>query len=538
MYYKLLNKNILTGILASVVVLGTTQVKAEDTDTAGASKVIDAPANQPVKPGDKRLGKPMDLPAPVEAQADIIPLDNGIITPVGSLPAEPEPEVLEEKPIIVLEAETIEAPNMEKTESFDDDFDVLLNTPEVPDETFPAENANTQPQEGIQGPQQNMGNPQTNASLPGSRPNGVQAPADTAKPQLTPEMRQEMLRRQQAEQEQKSKLRMAENVLVQMNDDLFAQMSDIEKQTTLLTLELKREKMQNEVEAARAVRERAEQEKLNAEKNQEMQELAFKKEQEAKVIQAEQALREKEIELEKLYQRKVLNSYMNALLTQKQAWIAENANLYEQIKTLKEEKKALNETYKANLEELTATSEKTLKSAEDAKNNYDRTVASLMAQNAQLKKRLEADSLANQNRGQNPFAGEGEDISSSSDSLIKPINIAKEYAIMEIIGKNEDLLVKLINKEGDSFMARVGTVLQTGHSIEEITPTYVQFDRNGLKDYLYTATSTLAAEPNKLEEQEEPEQPAQNIPGEGNRRPANLVSEQGIPSLGSGMFVK
>ena len=38
-----------------------------------------------------------------------------------------------------------------------------------------------------------------------------------------------------------------------------------------------------------------------------------------------------------------------------------------------------------------------LKNAETAKNNYDRTVASLTAQNAQLKKRIEADELAKKN---------------------------------------------------------------------------------------------------------------------------------------------
>ena len=153
------------------------------------------------------------------------------------------------------------------------------------------------------------------------------------------------------------------------------------------------------------------------------------------------------------------------------------------------------------MENISEESSQVLKNAEIAKSNYDRTVASLTAQNAQLKKRIEADELAAKNGNANPFSGtkeEGNTISTPADALIKPINVAKEYAIMEITGKGDNLMVKLINKEGDSFMAKTGTVLATGHMVEEITPTYVQFDRNGLKDFLYTSTTALSTEPNKI----------------------------------------
>ena len=46
------------------------------------------------------------------------------------------------------------------------------------------------------------------------------------------------------------------SVLSQMDSDLFSQMSEIEKSTTLLTLELRREKIRNEIEAQKAIRQK------------------------------------------------------------------------------------------------------------------------------------------------------------------------------------------------------------------------------------------------------------------------------------------
>ena len=46
------------------------------------------------------------------------------------------------------------------------------------------------------------------------------------------------------------------SILSQMDGDLFSQMSEIEKSTTLLTLELRREKLRNEIEAQKAIRQK------------------------------------------------------------------------------------------------------------------------------------------------------------------------------------------------------------------------------------------------------------------------------------------
>ena len=67
---------------------------------------------------------------------------------------------------------------------------------------------------------------------------------------------------------------------------------------------------------------------------------------------------------------------------------------------------------------------------------------------------------------------------------------------MEIRGKGENLTAKLINKGGDSFMVRNGTVLQTGHRIDEITQTYVRAEINGMKDYLYFAAGGIFGKKN------------------------------------------
>lgn len=54
---------------------------------------------------------------------------------------------------------------------------------------------------------------------------------------------------------------------------------------------------------------------------------------------------------------------------------------------------------------------------------------------------------------------------------------------MEISGKGNELAAKLINKSGSSFMVQKGTVLQSGHTVDEISQTYLRADKNGTKDY-------------------------------------------------------
>lgn len=519
MYYKLLNKTLLTSALVSLIFFNANSVQSQGLVTLEDDEFdISLPAPNQVK----------ENKAPAlqkNENNDVIPLDNGLIVPQN--PASPK------------------APKEAKAPSksdFNQDSDILFVADSIPapaeeralkkvDKDAPKAPAKAAPQ---------TENPKTNAPAKAVAPN---APKN-AGPQKRPEQKAQPQKAQpkapQAKPAQNADaLKFGDSILAQTNNDLFNQMSDIEKQTTLLTLELKREKIQNEVEAAKAVRERAEQEKIAQEEAKKRKEIEWQKEQEAKVIREQTALKQKELELEKLKQRKALTAYMNSMLEQKQAWVGENAKLYDEIKTLKEANKKIRESYKDNLDKISIETKKLAQNAETAKSNHDRTVASLTAQNAQLKKRIEADAAAAKNGGRNPFSNtqaavDSSAISTSADALIKPINISKEYAIMEITGKGDELFVTLINKAGDTFVAKTGTVLQTGHIIEEITPSYVQFDRNGLKDFLYTTSSALSTEPEKMGK----DASANASQKQGQAPRANLISEQSVPSVADSMFVK
>lgn len=347
----------------------------------------------------------------------------------------------------------------------------------------------------------------------------------------------------------KSEPQFGETLLSTIDNDLFNKMSDIEKQTTLLTLELRREKLRNELEAVKEQRTKAYEEKLAAEEEKKRKQLEWEKEQEAKVLREQQALKEKEIVLERLKQKKALNEYMQHMLKQTQQWIAEKNNLYKRMREVEEDRRKITDDFKTKLESLKNLADKSVQTANEAKSAYDRTVANMTTQIAQLKKRLEAEELAAKNREQNPFAeggnqGASNGANSGIDLEINPTSIATEYVILDITGKGENLSAKLINKDGQSFQVRVGTVLQTGHTVEKIDKSYILFDKNGLKDYLYTAVTATNVEPTafvetpKSELISEAKLKAAKKTKQDPSKKKELLSTKGIPSLGSGMFVK
>ena len=511
MYYKSSKKTILTGTLAALMCLWTHSASSQDVVTEEQTAEAPAPSSEDIV---------------FEIEDDIIPLnDDELIVPEQKEEVTEKVTEIEEDTNIKQDdndaddtakddTETTPAPQeiaspKENNDDFMDDFEINFDEESVaaPDDIFQESEASAEI---------------SNTDKPNAKASADTKTIGTAlKPQP---------------------LKFGDSILAQTNNDLFNQMSDIEKQTTLLTLELKRERVRNEVEAARAVREKAEREKIAQEEEKARQALEWKKDQEVKVLKAQEELRQKEIELEKIRQHKALTAYMNSMLEQKQAWIAENGKLYEEIRNLKDTNSSLRASYKGDLEKVQEKSSKLVKDAEIARNNYERAVASLSAQNAQLRKRMESmeQNMKNAATNTNPFADKpitpvGNQIATSADTLIKPTNVAKEYAIMEITGQGDELFVKLINKAGDSFVAKVGTVLQTGHMVEDITPHYVQFDRNGLKDFLYTANSALSMEPNKLADGDDQ---SASLDAEALRPRATLISDDSLPSVGDSMFVK
>lgn len=284
------------------------------------------------------------------------------------------------------------------------------------------------------------------------------------------------------------------------DQDLFTQMSDLEKRTALLNLELRREKLQNEIEAVKNQRRQALQQEQDKIEQQKLKNMEFEKEQERKVLVEQQKLRELDINFENLRQEKILNAYKNQMLEENQKWIANNANFYKQIADLKDSKKAMAQDLKDKLTTL----QNEAKLAKDAHNNkiraYKKEIDDLQTQISVLRDRLDAVEKENMEMKQNPFASPEAmalaDKATQKDSDKKEsgdvfegepeeTDLSKLYAVTEIRGQGDELIAKLINKNGTAFYVKKGTVLQTGHIIGDITTTYVSTEKDGEKSYLY-----------------------------------------------------
>ncbi|MGN0914414.1 MAG: hypothetical protein ACI4OW_05930 [Alphaproteobacteria bacterium] len=326
-------------------------------------------------------------------------------------------------------------------------------------------------------------------------------------------------------------------LLNQIDNELFTQMSDLEKQTALLTLELRREKIRNEIEALKAQRQKALDEVKAKEEEKERKKLEWEKEQERKLLQEKQKLKEISLALEKLRQEKILNAYKESMLFSTQEWIKNNEGIYEEVSKLEKEKENQINDFKKKINYLSTLAAKTNKDAETAQANYKREIANLQTQISILKARLEAEIAEKEKSKANPFAQAATERGATQAAVKEVVvKLPEEYAVMEIIGKGDALAAKLINKKGDSFLVRKGTSLQTGHVIDEITQTYVRAEKDGMKDYLYFAAGGIL--------EKEPIQPVvkkdkdKDKKSSTNEEGSNVQVSDGIPSLGRGMFVR
>lgn len=297
-----------------------------------------------------------------------------------------------------------------------------------------------------------------------------------------------------------------------MGNDLFNQMSDIEKRTALLNLELRREKLQNEIEAVKIQRQQAllaEEEKVEAQR---LKNIEFEKEQERKVLIEQEKLRELDIQFEKLRQEKLLSSYKNKMLEENQKWIEHNADFYKQIEALRKSKKDLTAETKQKLEQL---QQQALAAKEAHLAKVDELNKKIIDQQSQLKvlrTRIETLEKEKEEARRNPFAGveglpvavpgaagglsgaatdvaPGSDISNEEEPV--ETDLSKLYAVTEIRGQGGELIAKLVNKGGTSFYVKKGTVLQSGHTIGDITLTYVTAEKENDKKYLYFAAGGI-----------------------------------------------
>ena len=301
------------------------------------------------------------------------------------------------------------------------------------------------------------------------------------------------------------------SILSQIDSDLFQQMSEIEKSTTLLTLELKREKLRNEIEAQKAVRQRSADERERLKEEQRLKDLEKQKQIEASLVREQQTLIDKKQLFEVLKQRKLLNAYMNSMLIAEQEWLKEKEELYARLAKAEQEKKDLVELFKTKIDSVLDVSTKNIQIAETAKANFERIVKGLKARNEQLRKRVEADARIiksaknslylnsrsieelkekNAEHAANTAASlalaQAEVESLEAEALEEEIEkLSAQYAILGITGRADSLTVEIIDKEGQSTKLKKGSILPTGHIVEEIGGDYAKFNFNDTVDYLY-----------------------------------------------------
>lgn len=300
------------------------------------------------------------------------------------------------------------------------------------------------------------------------------------------------------------------SILSQMDDDLFTQMSEIEKSTTLLTLELRREKIRNEIEAQKAIRIRNAEELQKQKAEEKLRSLEREKEIEATVLKEKQILLDKEKVFEALKQRKLLNAYMNQMLLEKQEWLREKEALYAKLADAEKERKELIDLFKIKISKILTASAKNIQTAEAAKANFDRIVKGLKARNEQLRKRIEADaqiiknsksSLYQKAQSIEELKGKKVNMSGGIAAAVpqEPVEeeipeeedtestdkLSAQYAILGIAGRAGVMSVELIDAQGIPLSLKSGSSLPTGHVVSEIGSDYVKFTKDGHDDYLY-----------------------------------------------------
>lgn len=283
-----------------------------------------------------------------------------------------------------------------------------------------------------------------------------------------------------------------EDILGKIDDDLFAQMSDLEKQTSLLTLELRREKIKTEIEAIRIQRAKAIQDEENARELRIREKQEWESKQKNIAIAEESKLAQTKAALEEARQEKMVNAYKNKMLEQTQKWITALETSYKRVKEVEAERDHNLNDFKVKLTSLAESSKAISEEAEIAKENFRREVANYSTQIAALGTRIDTLNSEKLEGIDNPFSRPGFGSTDNPD-----IKLSDEYIILEITGKGTALTAKLSNKEGDiAFLVQKGTSLKSGHVIDEIAPTYIRADRGGMKDFIYfSAGGILDREP-------------------------------------------
>lgn len=313
-------------------------------------------------------------------------------------------------------------------------------------------------------------------------------------------------------------------VVKDVEDSVFDQMSDLEKQTAILNLELKKEKVRSDIESLKAVQAKAREEEKARQEAEKRKIQEWENEEKRKMMQEQQKLKELEIAYEKARQEKLLNSYKTKMLEESQKFISSRGETFKEIAELRAERQSLISDFKARFLQLTELADKATSEVIRVRDDYAKTISDLQTQISILKARLEA------SEQQNPFAGDGQGQAEAQD-----VKLSDLYAVMEIRGQGNVLAAKLINESGIPFMVKVGTALQSGHVVDEITPTYVRAEKEGVKDYLYfSAGGVLDKEPAQNEDLKIKVAEEENAP----KKASPAVMMQGIPGVAAEMTVR
>jgi len=466
MSYNLKNKTIVMIALSFALLAMNNISYAEEADVSADTPAVGDMLDMGF---DENAGEEENVDAQAEA-----PADTGDVQTEESFDAAPDNA-----------AATEDTAAQAESDAQDNDFlgnDETGDTPATADQLF-AEEDNNSEDTSFEQPAQNTED--SSDSSEGLFDAPLEEPQDTSLPDVEPS---------------KSPFESFGNaILSKVDNDLFNQMSSIEKQNTLLNLELKREELKNKVEALRNTRVRAKEEEENRRRAEQEKLKDQEAERQALILAEQTKLKQKEIELEKVRQAKVLNEYMNEMLKMNQEWVSKNAELQNQIQELKNDRAVLIKSFEESISQVQHNSFTLQKSAEMALANHNRTVASLNSQIAGLKKTI-ADSedrikkMQETTANNNPFAAAAA-MTMSDDMDESAIDMSEEYAIMDITGHGDNIIAKIVNKEGTTFTVHKGSMLKGGEIVSTITDHYVGFEKNGVKSFIYTGGTVLEFEP-------------------------------------------
>lgn len=331
---------------------------------------------------------------------------------------------------------------------------------------------------------------------------------------------------------------MGDEFLREIDNDLFQKMTEIEKQTALLNLELRRERIKSEIEAVKAQRRKAEEEEALLAEEKELKRIEKEQEQKRKALEDERKLIEAQATLERVRQGEIIKAYKESMFEENNAWIEANSKFYKELAEFEKERdENLNDISSKIKSVLVAVGgfEDKVKDEKDRlkkeKENLQTQVTTLMLKVSAAEEEKDAKT--------NPFANMAPGGAADNDT-----KLSNEYAVMEIRGQGDELVAKLMNADGQSFLIRKGTVLQSGHIIDEIERTYIRADKNGIKDYIYfSAGGILEKEPVKSNVTESIKEilgvQTQSSSRTAPAKPARVIqTTQGLPSLGDDMVVK